>query len=138
MLGLGEDALFQAIEINGRAPYIVTARIPLPGDDTPGALTQNQLRVAGDGLSRPRSWRGTCRSREGAIGPAGPGGCSTTSSPGNDDNPFDVATTMVGELQSSRFKYDDQRGRDVDCGDLSVARMFRDSPARVSASSTRR
>jgi hypothetical protein len=41
-----------------------------------------------------------------------------------DDNPFDVATTMVTELQNSnRYKYDTNVS-DVDCGDRSVAECF--------------
>ena len=68
VLGLGEDALFQAIEINGRAPYVVTARIPLLGDDPPGALTQNQLRVAGTDYPAEIVAR-YLQVPEGAIGP---------------------------------------------------------------------
>lgn len=121
VLGLGEDALFQAIEINGRQPYAVTARIPLLGDDPPGALTQNQLRVAGTDYPDEILAR-YLQVPEGAIGPQAQKVLDDVLA-GNDDNPFDVATTMVGELQSSRFKYDTNVA-DVDCGERSVAECF--------------
>ena len=122
VLGLGEDALFQGIEINGREPYVVTARIPLLGDDPPGALTQNQLRVAGDDYPDEILAR-YLQMPEGAIGPQAQKVLDDVLARTPDDNPFDVATSMVNELQSSRFKYDTNVS-DVDCVDRSVAECF--------------
>ena len=86
-------------------------------------LTQNQLRVAGHGLSRRDPAR-YLQIPEGAVGSEGPGGARRRPRQDSaDDNPFDVATTMVTELHSNRFKYDTNVA-DVDCGDRSVAECF--------------
>jgi hypothetical protein len=122
LLGLGEGVLFEAVEINGREPYVVTARIPLLGDDPPGALTQNQLRVAGDDYPDEILAR-YLQVPEGAIGPQAQKVLDDVLARTTEDNPFDVATAMVNELQSSRFDYDTNVA-DVDCGERSVAECF--------------
>ena len=48
LLGAGEEAFFQAVQINGHEPYSVTARVPLRGDND-GGMTENKLRAAGEG-----------------------------------------------------------------------------------------
>jgi transglutaminase-like putative cysteine protease len=122
VLGLGEGLLFEAIEINGRDPYVVTARIPLLGDDPPGALTQNQLRVAGNDYPDEILAR-YLQVPDGAIGQHAQKVLDDVLARTPENNPFDVATTMVNVLQSSRFDYDTNVA-DVDCGERSVAECF--------------
>jgi transglutaminase-like putative cysteine protease len=122
VLALGEGNLFEAIEINGREPYVVTARIPLLGDDPPGALTQNQLRVAGDDYP-DEILASYLQVPEGAIGPLAQKVLDDVLARTPEMNPFDIATTMVNELQSRRFDYVTNVA-DVDCGDRSVAECF--------------
>lgn len=122
LLGLGESDLFEAIQIEGHQPYSVTARIPLLGDDPPGALTQNQLRVAGTDYPNEILARYLPLPKD-AVGPAAQKVLDTVLRATPNGNPFDVATTMVRELQSARYIYDTDVS-DVDCGDLSVAECF--------------
>jgi transglutaminase-like putative cysteine protease len=123
VLALDESVLFEAIEINGHEPYVVTARIPLLGDDPPGALTQNQLRVAGTDYPDEILAR-YLQIPEGAVGVKAREVLDAVLARTRDDNPFDVATTMVTELQNAnRYKYDTNVA-DVECGDRSVAECF--------------
>ena len=122
VLSLGKDALFQGIEVNGRQPYVVTARIPLLGDDPPGALTQNQLRVAGKDYPEEILAR-YLQVPEGAIGPEAQEVLDGVLAIIPDDNAFDVATTMVNVLQGSGFRYDTDVS-DIDCDERSVAECF--------------
>lgn len=122
VLGLGENGFFQAIQIEGRQPYVLTARIPLVGDDQPGALTQNVLRVAGT------DYPDEIRERylevpAGTIGEEAQKVLDDVLEKAPADNPFDVANTMVRELQSTRFKYDSNVA-DVACGERSAAECF--------------
>ena len=122
LLGLGETDLFEAIHIEGHQPYVLTARLPLLGDDPPGALTQNQLRVAGTDYPDEILAR-YLQLPTGAVGPEAQKVLDTVLHATRSDNAFDVATTMVRELQSARYDYDTDVS-DVDCGDLSVAECF--------------
>jgi len=123
LLGLGEGNLFEAINIEGHQPYVVTARIPLLGDDPPGALTQNQLRVAGTDYPDEIVKRYLPIPVD-AVGTEAQKVLDTVLRATPKDNAFDVATTMVRELQNgARYRYDTNVS-DVDCGDLSVAECF--------------
>jgi transglutaminase-like putative cysteine protease len=123
VLALDESVLFEAIEINGHEPYVLTARIPLLGDDPPGALTQNQLRVAGTDYPAEILAR-YLQVPDGAIGPKAREVLDAVLARSPKDNPFDVAATMVSELQNAnRYDYDTNVA-DVDCGDRSVAECF--------------
>jgi transglutaminase-like putative cysteine protease len=122
LLGLGEDGFFEALQIEGHEPYVVTARVPLLGDEPPGALTQNALRVAGT------TYPDEIRARylpvpPGTIGPDAKQVLDDILAKTPNDNPFDVAATMVRELQGPRFRYE-ANVSDVDCGDRSAAECF--------------
>jgi hypothetical protein len=123
LLGLGEGNLFEAIHIEGHQPYVLTARIPLLGDDPPGALTQNQLKVAGTDYPDEIVKRYLPLPTD-AVGPEAQKILDTVLRATPNDNAFDVATTMVRELQNgARYRYDTNVS-DVDCGELSVAECF--------------
>jgi transglutaminase-like putative cysteine protease/uncharacterized membrane protein len=122
LLGLGENGYFQAVEIDGHQPYVVTARVQLLGDNPPGALTKNLLRVAG--TTYPDEIRARyLQVPPVTIGPEAQLVLDDVLAKTPDDNPYDVAETMVRELQSSRFTYDPNVA-DVDCADRSAAECF--------------
>ena len=122
LLGLGKEGFFEAVQIEGHQPYLVTARVPLLGDDPPGALTENGLRVAGQDY--PDDIRARYLPLEPrTIGPEATKVLEDVLAKSPADNPFDVAKTMVRELQSSRFEYD-ANVADVKCGDRSQAECF--------------
>jgi transglutaminase-like putative cysteine protease len=121
LVSLGEDGFFEAIQVEGRESYTVTTRVPLLGDDPPGALTENLLRVAG------QDYPAEIRARylalpDGTIGPEAQQVLDDVLAK-TDGNPYDVAKTMVRELHGSRFKYDTNIA-DVDCGERSTAECF--------------
>ena len=122
LLTLGEDGFFEAIEVKGHDPYVVTARVPLLGDDPPGALTKNLLRVAGN------DYPDEVRARylqvpPGTIEAEAQQVLDDVLAKVREDNPYDVAETLVRELQGPRFRYDTNVS-DVDCGDDSAAECF--------------
>ncbi len=122
LLGLGENGLFEAVQIEGRGPYVLKARVPLLGDQQPGALTQNVLRVAGT------DYPDEIRARyldipPGTLGPEAQNVLDDVLADTPNDNPYDVAATMVRELQSRRFTYDPNVA-DVPCGERSAAECF--------------
>lgn len=122
LLSLGEDGFFQAIQVEGNQAYEVTARVPLLGDDPPGALTQNALRVAGTGYP-DEIVANYLDVPQGALEEAAKGVLADVLAKTPDDNPYDVAATVVRELQGSRFEYDTNVS-DVDCLNHSQAECF--------------
>ena len=129
VLGLGDEGLFEAVEVNGHEPYVVKARVPILGD-AQGGLTQNLLRVAGTDYPKEIKARYLVRT-PGAVGPEGTKILNAVlakvgANPNRYDNPYDVALTMVEEFQSSRFVYDPDVVEEfsAQCGDRSVTECF--------------
>ena len=62
LLAAGDDAFFQAVQIDGHEPYSVKARVPLRGDDK-GGVTENKLARRRPGLPAgdPRPVHRSCR-----------------------------------------------------------------------------
>lgn len=122
LLGLGpEENFFQAVRIEGSEPYTVTARVPLLGD-VPGGRTENLLRVAGT------EYPDEIRARylpvaPGALGPEAEELLADILAKAPANNPYDVATAMVREFHSSRFRYS-PNVLDVDCGERSATECF--------------
>lgn len=121
-IGLGKDGFFEAIELDGHQSYVLTARVPLLGDDPPGALTQNKLRVAGTDYPAEIKAR-YLQLPANTVGVEARKVLNDVLGKVTDDNPYDVATAMVRELQSSRFTYSTNVS-DVQCGDRSTAECF--------------
>ncbi len=122
LLSLGKDGFYEAIQVETHQPYILTARIPLLGDDAPGALTQNALRVAGQDYPDEIAAR-YLEVPEGSIEEAGTAVLTDVLAKTKNDNPYDVAANMVAELQGPRFTYN-TNVTSVDCGDHSQAECF--------------
>ena len=123
LVGVGKDDSFEAIEINGHDPYVVTARVPLLGDATPGGVTENGLRVAGKDYPEAitSQYLGV---PTGAIGPEAQKVLDAVLASVSNDNPYDVAKQMVSYFRSpTNFKYD-PNVLDVDCGDRSASECF--------------
>jgi transglutaminase-like putative cysteine protease len=118
---LGENGFYESIQIEGHDPYVVTAEVPLLGDDPPGALTQNQLRVAGTDYPEDIAAR-YLQVPDNAIGEEAQQVLDDVLARAA-DNPYDVAAAMVRELQGPRFIYD-ENVLDVDCDDRSAVECF--------------
>lgn len=121
-LGLGKDGFFEAIQIEGHQSYVLTARVPLLGDDPAGALTQNKLRVAGTDYPKEIKER-YLQLPPDTVGPEAQKVLDDVLAKALDDNPYDVATAMERELRGSRFAYDTNIA-DVECGNRSTAECF--------------
>jgi hypothetical protein len=122
LIGLGENGFFEALDVGGRAAYVLRARVPILGDDTPGGLTENLLRVAGTEYPTEVVERYLALP-PGAVGPEAQKILDEVLSTVPNDNPYDVARALVRELQSPAFKYD-TNVLDVNCGDRSEAECF--------------
>ena len=107
----GDSGFFQSIGIDARTPYTVTASVPELAD-VAGGVTQNRLRAAG--LDYPPEiiarYTGV---PTGAMGPAAKlllgdimaGAKDSAAAHAEPVTPFDIATTAVEVLHSSRFQY---------------------------------
>jgi transglutaminase-like putative cysteine protease len=127
LLGAGEEAFFQALEISGHDPYSITARVPLAGDED-GGLTQNKLRAAGDGYPLEIALRYT-QLDPGVVGPEAQQVLDDVllklEANGLTKNPYDLSMALVAELHSRRFNYDPNvTDMQAQCGDLSIAECF--------------
>jgi transglutaminase-like putative cysteine protease len=120
LIALGDEGFFEAIEINGRDPYTVTARIPILGDD--GGITENLLRVAGDDYPDAIADR-FLEVPPGAIGEKAREVLDDVLAKAPAANPYDIAKTLVQEFHSARFTYD-TNVLDVDCGERSASECF--------------
>ena len=120
-LGLADGQLFEAIQIAGRAPYEITARVQVLGD-ADGGITQNRLRVAGTTYPEEIAAR-YLDVLDGAVGPEAREVLDDVLAKVADDNPYDVARQMVAELQGSRFNYTTNVS-EIDCGDRSRTECF--------------
>jgi transglutaminase-like putative cysteine protease len=128
LLGLGKEGFFQAIDVGGHAPYAITARVPLVGDEE-GGLTENLLRVAGTNYPPEIAARYLQLPTDGPEKAVGPYAqqilddvLQRLKDTGRTDNPFDLSVGLVNELQS-RMTYD-PNVLDVDCGTMSAAECF--------------
>jgi hypothetical protein len=116
--------------LGGSRSYRVTALIAMTGDETPGALTENRLRAAG------QDYPALVRSLylavpDGAVGPdtlavlesvrdAAPL-VAVRNAPR--DNPYDLAKATEQYLRSSAFTYTTDVTA-LDCGDRSISECF--------------
>jgi transglutaminase-like putative cysteine protease len=127
LVGAGEEAFFQALEIEGHDPYSITARVSLRGDKD-GGLTQNKLRAAGGAYPPEIVLRYTQTSPD-DVGPMAQevldNALTRLEVARVTENPFDLSVALVTELQSRRFKYDPNvRDMQVQCGAISIAECF--------------
>jgi transglutaminase-like putative cysteine protease len=103
----GANGFFHSISIESGVAYDVTAAVPVVAD-VAGGTTENRLRSAG------QDYPATVRARYLDLPPLamGPnakallGDIDARVKRSDSDNPFDFATAIVDELQSSRFKYE--------------------------------
>ena len=122
LLSLGEDGFFEALQIERHQPYIVTARVPLLGDDA-GRAHAEQLAAAGTDYPDE-----IVRSLPGRPGRARSGPEATQVL----DESWRCAGRQPvrrrhddgGDAQSDRSSRYDTDVTDVDCGDRSVAECF--------------
>lgn len=122
LLSLGKDGFYEAIQVETHQPYIVTARVPLLGDNPPGALTENALRVAGQNYPDEIAAR-YLDVPKGSIEDAGKAVLDDVLAKTKNDNPYDVAVNMVNELQHAPFQYNTNVTA-IDCGNHSQAECF--------------
>jgi transglutaminase-like putative cysteine protease len=102
----GLDGYFQSIEV-GRAPYSVTAAVPIR-KDVPGGLTENRLRAAGTAYPPGVVARYT-RVPDGAMGPEATKlieDITAKAKAAGHATPFDLAQAIVTEFHSSRYSYE--------------------------------
>ena len=123
LITLGEDGFFAALDVGGRQPYVVKARVPVLGDETPGGLTENVLRAAGTEYPEEILER-YIDLPEGSVGPEAQKVLDTALAKVPQRNPYDIARALVRELQSSANFHYDANVLDVDCGDRSAAECF--------------
>jgi hypothetical protein len=125
LAGLSEFGLFEAIQISGNAPYSITARVPLIGDEK-GGLTQNKLAAAGTGYPIELYTRYT-KLPPGAVGPEAEKVLNDVlqrmSALGVEDNAWNLANALKTALQSSPFEYS-ANVLDQDCGQMSASECF--------------
>jgi transglutaminase-like putative cysteine protease len=120
LIGLGEDGFFEALQVDGRGGYTITASVPVPGKD---GVTGNLLAAAGTEYPDEIAARYGQPTAAGTVGPDAQRIIDDVlfASPGKD--PYDIALTLQTYLRSSRFDYDPDV-RDIDCGDRSAAECF--------------
>jgi transglutaminase-like putative cysteine protease len=125
LVGLSEKGFFEAIQISGNAPYSITARVPLRGDDK-GGLTQNKLAAAGTAYPIDLFTRYT-RLPNGAVGPEAQKVLDDVlqrmRAAGIDDNAWTLSNALVAALHSAPFEYS-ANVLDLDCGKTSASECF--------------
>jgi len=100
------DGYFHRITIDGNGPYRVTASIPTEADIA-GGITNNRLRAAGTAYPPGITGR-YLQVPDGTMGPAAKALLAKIDSEAKAakrTTPFDVATAIVNELQSSTYHY---------------------------------
>jgi transglutaminase-like putative cysteine protease len=122
LLSLGKDGFYEAIQVESHQPYVLTARVPLLGDNPPGALTENALRVAGKNYPDEIAAQ-YLDVPPGSIEAAGQAVLDGVLAKTTNDNPYDVAVNMVRTLQSAPFQYT-TNVTGIDCGNHSQAECF--------------
>jgi transglutaminase-like putative cysteine protease len=125
--GTTDGAFFQAVEVSGRNPYVITARVPLLGDED-GGQTQNKLRVAGRAYPEEIKDR-YLQTTPTAVGPEARQILDDVllklKQDGLSENPYDLAAGIARELSSRRFEYDPSvLDIHAQCGDLSTSECF--------------
>ncbi len=116
----GADAWVASVDLNGDAPYDVTANTPVLAG--PGAITANQLRAASAAYPADIVARYTAVP-QGAIGPDATELLAKMLVLSPSRNPFDLADTMQRVLQGPGFTYStDIRG--VACDSSSAVECF--------------
>ncbi|HEV8490546.1 MAG TPA: transglutaminaseTgpA domain-containing protein [Candidatus Limnocylindrales bacterium] len=121
---VGEGGYFGGLKLRGgTADYTVVASVPILGEDLPGGLSQNRLRAAG--LDYPAEIVSLyTQVPDGAIGPEARLLLERIVQLAPDDNPFDVANTMVQVLRSRAYTYSpDVRGV-AGCQELGAVECF--------------
>jgi transglutaminase-like putative cysteine protease len=121
LLSLDDAGFLEALEIDGRGRYTITARVPVAGDETPGGLTENLLRVAGRDYPREVTAR-YLQSPANTIGPEARRILDKILAT-KPTNPYDLAVATVEELHSADFTYDPDV-LDIDCGGRNAAECF--------------
>lgn len=120
---VGDGQYFGTLDLIGDVgPYSVTALVRTTGDQSPGGLTENKLRVAGQDY--PSLIRSLYLSvPDGSLGPDSLALLKTIRGLAPLNDPYDLARTMEQYLRSPVFTYNtDVSG--LDCGDRSVVECF--------------
>lgn len=120
---VGQGRYFGALEFAaGSGPYQASALVPVAGDQAPGGLTENRLRVAGRDYPAAVQFL-YLGVPDGALGPEALALLRTVRELTPLDNPYDLAKTIEQYLRSSVFTYNtDVSG--LPCGDRSVVECF--------------
>ena len=120
LVALGEDGFFEALQIDARGGYQITASVPITGKN---GLTGNLLAAAGTDYPEEIAATYGEPTPAGTVGPEAQKVLDTVlaTSPGQD--PYHIALTMETYLRSSAFTYDTDV-RDIDCGTRSAAECF--------------
>jgi transglutaminase-like putative cysteine protease len=120
LIGLGADGFFEALQVDGRDAYSITASVPLIGKD---GITGNKLAAAGTDYPEEIVTRYGEPTTPGTVGPEAQKVLDEVLGLSPKDDPYDVAATMQAYLRSNRFTYDSDV-RNIDCGDRSAAECF--------------
>jgi transglutaminase-like putative cysteine protease len=120
LISLGADGFFEALQIDGRGGYTISASVPVTGNN---GLTGNQLAAAGTDYPKEIVARYGVPTAPGTVGPEAQKILDDVRSLSPGTDPYNIALTMEAYLRSNRFTYDPDV-RDVDCGDRSAAECF--------------
>jgi transglutaminase-like putative cysteine protease len=121
---IGNGGYFGGLKVRGgTAQYSVLASVPILGEDVPGGLSQNRLRAAGRDYPAEIELYYT-QVPDGAIGSEARLLLERIVQLAPDDNPYDLANTMVQVLQSRAYSYNpDVRGLGG-CQELGAVECF--------------
>jgi len=118
----GEGGYFTTVDRDGGSgSYTVTALVQVNGND-PGQLNQELLRAAGTDYPQEISalYLGVA---DGSFGPFARELEARIVAESPSDRPYDLAATIVKELQSSAFTYDTDI-HEIDCAEVSTVECF--------------
>jgi transglutaminase-like putative cysteine protease len=120
LISLGKDGFFEALQIDGRGGYTITASVPITGND---GVTGNLLAAAGTAYPEDIVARYGVPTAPGTVGPEAIKVLDDVRATAQGTDPYHIALTMEAYLRSNRFTYDPDV-RDVECGDRSAAECF--------------
>ena len=120
LVGLGKDGSFEALQIDGRDPYTITASVPKPGND---GLYGNLLSAAGTDYPAEIAARYGQPTAAGTVGPEAKKVLDDVLAIAQGSDPYNIASAMELYLRSPRFTYNaDVRG--INCEGRSAAECF--------------
>jgi transglutaminase-like putative cysteine protease len=120
LVGLGEDGFFEALQVDARGGYQITASVPITGKN---GLTGNLLAAAGTDYPEEIVTRYGEPTAAGTVGPDAQKVLDHVLATSSGQDPYHIALTMEAYLRSNAFTYDTDV-RDIDCGSRSAAECF--------------